>query len=296
MTHATTQDRRSRGQVLASGLGQTLLTVGLVLLLFCAYELEVTGLRTAREQTGLGDTLARSWAATPPPVAPVAAGRKRRPERALPALGSALARVYAPRLGRDWSWVVVEGVSPADLQKGPGHYPGTALPGEIGNTVISGHRTTYGAPFNDLLDLRDGDAVVVETRDGVGDLPGDRPPGRRAERRRGHPPGAGPPGRGAHRAAADAHHLPPGVLRARAPGRARRAGVRGRQARPPAGSPVREALMYVWFWRALPGPLPVRLLLALLALALVVTALMLVVFPAVEPLVPVGDVTVDGAG
>lgn len=54
--------------------------------------------------------------------------------------------------------------------------------------------------------------------------------------------------------------------------------------------------MYVWFWRALPGPLPVRLLLALLALALVVAALMLVVFPAVEPLVPVGDVTVDGNG
>lgn len=51
--------------------------------------------------------------------------------------------------------------------------------------------------------------------------------------------------------------------------------------------------MYVWFWRTLPGPLPLRLLLAALALALVVAVLMLVVFPAVEPLLPLQDVTVD---
>jgi hypothetical protein len=52
--------------------------------------------------------------------------------------------------------------------------------------------------------------------------------------------------------------------------------------------------MYVWIWRALPGPLPVRLLLALLLVGLAVAVLMLVVFPAVEPLVPVHDVTVEG--
>lgn len=170
MTHATAPVRRSRGQVLVSGLGQTLVTVGLVLLLFCAYTLWFTGVRTAREQTGLGDQLTRTWslpepAAVEAPGEPAPArGAQARVRRPLPALGSALARISAPRLGRDWSWIVVEGVSPADLQRGPGHYPGTALPGEIGNTVISGHRTTYGAPFNDLLDLRDGDAVVLETR------------------------------------------------------------------------------------------------------------------------------------
>ena len=51
--------------------------------------------------------------------------------------------------------------------------------------------------------------------------------------------------------------------------------------------------MYAWCWRALPGPLPVRLLLALLAVGLVVALLMLVVFPAVEPLLPLQDVTVE---
>lgn len=54
--------------------------------------------------------------------------------------------------------------------------------------------------------------------------------------------------------------------------------------------------MYGWFWRSLPGPLPVRLLLAALALALVVAVLFLLVFPRVEPLLPFGDVTVDPAG
>jgi sortase A len=59
----------------------------------------------------------------------------------------------------------VEGVSVDDLKKGPGHYPRTQLPGEVGNFVVSGHRTTYGAPFNRIDELREGDAIVVETRD-----------------------------------------------------------------------------------------------------------------------------------
>jgi sortase A len=62
---------------------------------------------------------------------------------------------------------VVEGVSVEDLkQGGPGHIPGTALPGEVGNVVLSGHRTTYGAPFNRWDELQPGDLVVLETRDG----------------------------------------------------------------------------------------------------------------------------------
>lgn len=70
-----------------------------------------------------------------------------------------------PRLGRGYQQVVVEGVTSGDLQKGPGHYPGTALPGRLGNVVISGHRTTYGHPFNRLDELRPGDAIVLEVRD-----------------------------------------------------------------------------------------------------------------------------------
>ena len=162
------------------GTGQTLITVGLVLLLFCVYELKVTNLVTARAQEQLADDLQDTWAA-PVPVsatpAPVPSSTATAPlptpvPSAAPTvtpveLGSGFAVLRIPRLG-DWNDrppVVVEGVSTADLKKGPGHIPGTALPGQVGNVVLSGHRTTYGAPFERFDELQPGDAVVLETRD-----------------------------------------------------------------------------------------------------------------------------------
>ena len=142
------------------GLGQTLITVGAVLLLFCAYELWVTNLVTEREQEQLTDELRDEWAAPAPPpdaLTPVAVD-----------LGAGIAVLRVPRLGEgfnDEPPVVVEGTSVADLKKGPGRLVTSAQPGDIGNLVISGHRTTYGAPFADLDRLLPGDAVVVETRD-----------------------------------------------------------------------------------------------------------------------------------
>ncbi len=53
------------------------------------------------------------------------------------------------------------GVYDEVLQKGPGHWPGTPLPGAPGNTVLSGHRTTYTHPFADLDLLEPGDRVVT---------------------------------------------------------------------------------------------------------------------------------------
>jgi sortase A len=82
----------------------------------------------------------------------------RREERAL-AEGRAIGRIRIPRIGA--SFVVVEGTDERSLEKGPGHYPGTALPG-LGETVaIAGHRTTFLAPFRHIDALRRGDAVVV---------------------------------------------------------------------------------------------------------------------------------------
>jgi LPXTG-site transpeptidase (sortase) family protein len=60
----------------------------------------------------------------------------------------------------------VEGVSSGDLATGPGHYPQTPLPGQGGNTVIAGHRTTHGAPFWSLDVLRPGDLIGLQTRRG----------------------------------------------------------------------------------------------------------------------------------
>ena len=64
-------------------------------------------------------------------------------------------------------WNVVEGVELRDLRTGAGHMPWTPLPGQLGNSVISGHRTTHGAPFHELDELEPGDSIEVETATGV---------------------------------------------------------------------------------------------------------------------------------
>lgn len=142
------------------GLGQTLITLGLVLLLFCGYEVYYTNVYTNQEQSRLGDDLRQQWAIPAPSAKPgtTLVGV---------ALGTGIAVMWVPRVGMVGrkAKVVVEGVGPADLKRGPGHYPGTALPGRVGNVVISGHRTTYGAPLNRFDELRVGDAVVLESRD-----------------------------------------------------------------------------------------------------------------------------------
>jgi sortase A len=78
--------------------------------------------------------------------------------------GDAMARIEIPRIGLDA--VVVAGVEPSDLKQGPGHYPGTPMPGQLGNSAIAGHRTTYGQPFFDLDDVEPGDEIVLTSVQG----------------------------------------------------------------------------------------------------------------------------------
>lgn len=84
------------------------------------------------------------------------ARREQRQARA----GQAIGRILIPRIGV--SFLVIQGTDTLSLEKGPGHYPGTALPG-LGRTVaIAGHRTTYLAPFRHIDALRPGDRIVLE--------------------------------------------------------------------------------------------------------------------------------------
>jgi sortase A len=78
--------------------------------------------------------------------------------------GDAIAKLQIPAIGVDD--IVVAGVQPDDLKKGPGHYPDTPLPGQLGNSAIAGHRTTYGQPFYDIDQLQPGDDIVVTTLNG----------------------------------------------------------------------------------------------------------------------------------
>lgn len=75
-------------------------------------------------------------------------------------IGDAVGRIRIPEIGVNK--VVVEGTDGGSLRKGPGHYPETPLPGVRGTVAIAGHRTTYGAPFNELDKLEKDDEIVVE--------------------------------------------------------------------------------------------------------------------------------------
>lgn len=116
--------------------------------------------RTDRTQVGLQQEL--SLGTAPRPVvredAPV-------PVASRSAYSKPFAELRIPRFGDDWEWAVVEGTDAPALELGPGHYPGTPMPGEVGNAAIAAHRAGHGDPFIDFDDLRDGDAVELTQGD-----------------------------------------------------------------------------------------------------------------------------------
>jgi sortase A len=99
-------------------------------------------------------------------VVPRRDARLRAPARTTTRLipGGALGFIRIPRIHLDM--VFVQGVTSKALQMGPGHYPGTPLPGQAGNVAIAGHRTTYLHPFWSLDQLRPGDLILIQTREG----------------------------------------------------------------------------------------------------------------------------------
>ncbi|NDU76179.1 sortase [Actinomadura sp. DSM 109109] len=95
--------------------------------------------------------------AAPAAAAPAAAGAAAGAAR--PRTGAVIAQIRIKRMGLRMG--VRQGVTEAVLRRGVGHYPGTALPGRRGNTVLLGHRTTWRAPFYQLDRLRRGDRIVL---------------------------------------------------------------------------------------------------------------------------------------
>jgi sortase A len=158
-----------RGWVSKTSLvfGELLLTFGLIVFLFIFYELKVTDWINSGTQHRLTNTLQKQWDIPVPKAIPSAVKPVAKPKPlVIPPLkvvdhqGFAIIRI--PRFSASFARVVVEGVGESDLQEGPGHYPGTALPGQIGNMVISGHRTTYGKPFNQMDELVNGDVISIQ--------------------------------------------------------------------------------------------------------------------------------------
>jgi sortase A len=161
-------------QVLGA-VGRVLVTVGLLLLLFVAYQLWGTGLYTAQAQSDLKDQFqqAQRHAATTttgPTTTTAPSGDNPTVSTTLgpfpaPPEGDAVGIISIPKIGINDA--IVEGVDVGDLRKGPGHYPSTQMPGHEGNSAIAGHRTTYSHPFGDLDQLAVGDEVKVTTTQGA---------------------------------------------------------------------------------------------------------------------------------
>lgn len=147
--------RKSRRGWILRIAGLVFIAAALVLAGYLWWNLWGTGFATQRAQDDLRPGFDRNLASLTPADAP---------DRVVKVPGDAVAIIRIPKIGVDK--VVVEGTTVADLRKGPGHYSGTPLPGQIGNAAIAGHRTTYGAPFGSIDQLAEDDIITVETLSG----------------------------------------------------------------------------------------------------------------------------------
>src|SRR5690606_2419423 len=169
------------------GVGRALMAIGVLMFGFVAYQLWGTGIEAARAQNRLEQAFEAAVAdrdASPTPTTTtvpgvtttVASAEQPPPSDVVPggadlsdvavdqrfppvARGDVIARLEIPAIGKDL--YVVAGVTLDDLKAGPGWYPDSSPPGQLGNAAIAGHRTTYGAPFFDVDQLVPGDELVV---------------------------------------------------------------------------------------------------------------------------------------
>lgn len=133
-----------------------LIVVGLSVAGYASWQLWGTNIATARTQHKL---LKQLQALPTSPAQPQATPLKTPPPSV------AFMVIAIPRM--HLRAAVVEGVALNDLAKGPGHVPGTALPGQGHNVAIAGHRATHGAPFASIETLQVGDLVTLQTKNGI---------------------------------------------------------------------------------------------------------------------------------
>ena len=151
--------RRLQGGVRA--VGEVLITLGLFLFLFIAWQLWWTDVTANRAQAVTIRTLEKGFG--PAGTADRAAVDPKATLTKVP-FGQAFAIMRIPRFGADYARPVLQGTDADTLTKGIAHYPGTAFPGQVGNFAVAGHRTTYGKPFSNIDLLQSGDIIVVETK------------------------------------------------------------------------------------------------------------------------------------
>ncbi len=152
-------------------VGELFITAGVLLILFVVWQLGYVAVVEGHAQSNTVSALEKDFGggAAHPSVGGGAAATQHTGQPPITtadlAYGHAWGILRIPRLGADWSKPIYEGVGLDVLANGLGHYQGTNLPGEVGNIAIAGHRAGHGNPLIDIDAIKDGDLMVIETRE-----------------------------------------------------------------------------------------------------------------------------------
>ncbi|TQJ58991.1 sortase A [Arthrobacter sp. SLBN-83] len=157
-------------------LGELLITAGVILLLFVAWQLWWTNVESDAKQSqvikefakDLGTAAPATTAPSAQPAAPAAPQDFGKPVvGTAPGHSGTIGIMYIPRFGPTYTRPIVQGTSQDVLDTlGLGHYSNTAMPGAVGNFAVAGHRQTHGAVLDNIHTLVPGDKIYVQTKDG----------------------------------------------------------------------------------------------------------------------------------
>ncbi|WP_350348334.1 class E sortase [Agromyces sp. G08B096] len=179
MSESATARPRRRVSVVGV-LGELLLTAGVLILLFLGWQLWWNDAIMAGQQSDAASDRSTSWAeqdraehgdpaATPPPADP----GEPVVDQTKYGNGDAFAVMYVPRFNAEGTFDSVRNIAEGtgldvlnSFSLGVGHYPGTAMPGAVGNFAIAAHRSAYGGGMHEIEQLQLGDAIYIQTKDG----------------------------------------------------------------------------------------------------------------------------------
>jgi len=162
-------------------LGEILLTGGVIVLLFLAWQLWWNDALLAGSQSDSARDLSRDWnsqepaPSMPAATAPEPSGAPPAQDFGLPVVApqpehsDVIGNLWVPRFGADYVRTIAQGTTTDVLNStrlGVGHYDDTQMPGDVGNFAIAAHRSAYGGGLHLIDKLQVGDPIVVETEDG----------------------------------------------------------------------------------------------------------------------------------
>lgn len=172
------RSRRYRRSAAIGVTGEILITAGVLIGLFWVWFIVINDAIVGFSQNTAGSELSQSFQAdaTQQSFGKAYGSSSGRQDAGEPPVvsghpeGEAFATLYVPRFGPNFARPIAEGVELATVLNNPrlgvGRYPETQALGELGNFAVAAHRTTYGAPFANIGELRVGDRIYIETKEG----------------------------------------------------------------------------------------------------------------------------------